>query len=225
MQPLTAVVLGSSGLIGSHVVQQLLADAAFSKVRILVRRKAEWTHPKLEVAVADFNNVSDFKKKLGSGDCIFSCIGTTQKQVKGDQAMYRSVDFDIPVNAARWGKEAGFTKFLLISSVGANSTSSNFYLRLKGEVEKEISSLNYTSFQVFRPGILFGKRAEFRPGEIIGKIVMQIISPLLVAGLSKYKGIRASDVAKAMVAAAKANKGGTEILHYSDIIHLAANAN
>jgi uncharacterized protein YbjT (DUF2867 family) len=222
MQLLRAVVLGATGLIGEQLVQQLLNNAAFSKVRILVRRKVELSHPKLEVIIVNFSNLSDFRAALGDGDCIFCCIGTTQKKVKGDKAAYRAIDVDIPVNAAKMGVDAAFTSYLLVSSVGANARSGNFYLQLKGEVEKEIASLNFPWFHVFRPSILLGERKEFRFAESIGKGFVQGISPLLSGGLKKYRGIDAADVAKAMVAAAKTDTKGMFVHHYEDIMKLAS---
>jgi uncharacterized protein YbjT (DUF2867 family) len=219
MQSLTAVVLGATGLIGEQLVQQLLNDPAFSKVRILVRRPVELSHPKLEVKIVNFENLDDFKEKLGQGNCIFCCIGTTNNKVKGDKSAYRKIDFDIAVHAARFGKEAGFTNYLLVSAVGANAASKNFYLKLKGEVEKEIESINFKSFHVFRPSILFGKRKEFRLGEIFGKGVMQVLSVLLIGSLEKYKGINAATVAKAMIVAAKSDTKGIFVHHYADMLN------
>ena len=220
MQSLTAVVLGATGLIGEQLVQQLLNDPAFSKVRILVRRPLNLSHPKLEVQVVNFDDLAEFRNKLGSGDCIFCCIGTTQKKVKGDKNAYRKVDLDIAFNAAQMGKDAGFTSYLLVSAVGANINSSNFYLRLKGEVEKKIAALNYAGFHAFRPGILLGERREFRLGEVIGKGVIQMISGLFLGNLRKYRGIQAADVAKAMIAAAKSDEKGMFVHHYEDMLKL-----
>jgi uncharacterized protein YbjT (DUF2867 family) len=218
MQSLTAVVLGATGLIGERLVQQLLSDPAFSKVRILVRRPVALSNAKLEVEIVDFENGEEYRKKLGQGDCIFCCIGTTNKKVKGDKAAYRKIDFDIPVNAARFAKAAGFNKYLLVSAVGANDASNNFYLKLKGEVEKEIRSLRFQSFHSFRPSILLGQRKEFRLGEVIGKGIMQALSVFFVGGLKKYKGIDAALVAKAMIKAAKSADEGECIHHYDDMI-------
>lgn len=218
MQSLTAVVLGATGLVGEQLVQQLLNDTAFSKVRILVRRQVELSHPKLEVEILNFDNIVEYRKKLGEGDCIFCCIGTTNKKVKGDKVAYRKIDFDIPVNAAKMGKDAGFTHYLLVSAVGANVDSANFYIKLKGEAEKEIAALGFQSFHAFRPGILLGKRKEFRLGESIGKGVMQALSILLVGGLKKYKGIEGVIVAKAMVANAKSGRKGMFVHHYGDMM-------
>jgi uncharacterized protein YbjT (DUF2867 family) len=218
MLSLTAVVLGATGLIGEQLVQQLLDDAAFSNVRILVRRPVQLSHPKLEVEIVHFDDLNEYRSKLGRGDCIFCCIGTTDGKVKGDKAAYRKIDFDIAVNAAKLGKDAGFTSYLLVSSVGANEKAGNFYLKLKGEVETVIAALGFLSFHIFRPSILLGKRKEFRFGEVIGKGVMRALSVLFVGPLQKYKGVEARTVAKAMIIVARSGNKGKFIYHYSDIV-------
>lgn len=222
MQSLTAVVLGATGFIGEQLVQQLLNDSTFSKVRILVRRPVKLSHPKLEAEIVNFDNLAEYRHKLGRGDCIFCCIGTTQKKVKGDKNAYRKIDVDIPVNAAKMGKDAGFTNYLLVSAVGADAHSKNFYLRLKGEVEREIADLKFKSFHAFRPSILLGERKEFRFAELLGKGVMQGLSSLFIGNLKKYKGIEGANVARAMVAAAKSDGKGMYVHHYDDIIKAAS---
>src|SRR5215210_4076821 len=222
MQLLTAVVLGATGFIGEQLVQQLLNDAAFSKVRILVRRPVKLSHPKLETEIVNFDNLAEYRQKLGRGDCIFCCIGTTQKKVKGDKNAYRKIDVDIPVNAAKMGKDAGFTNYLLVSAVGADAHSKNFYLRLKGEVEREIADLKFKTFHAFRPSILLGERKEFRLAELLGKGVMRGLSSLFIGNLKKYKGIEGANVARAMVAAAKSDGKGMYVHHYDDIIKAAS---
>lgn len=221
MEKLTAVVLGATGLIGEQVVQQLLVDPAYSKVRILVRRQADLSHTKLETEVVNFDDLIEFRNKLGRGDCIFCCVGTTNNKVKGDKTAYRKVDFDIPVNAAKMGKEAGFSNYLLVSAVGANPAAFNFYLKLKGEAEQKIADLKFTGFHVFRPGILLGKRKEFRMGESIAKVAMKVLSVLFIGTLKKYKGIEGLLVAKAMITAAKSGKKGMFIHQYTEMITLA----
>jgi uncharacterized protein YbjT (DUF2867 family) len=219
MQSSTAVVLGATGLVGQSLVQQLLEDSYFSKVRILVRQAVNFSHPKLEVEIVNFDNLVEFRKKLGKGDCIFCCVGTTQKQVKGDKKAYHKVDVDLPVNAAKMAKDAGFTTFLLVSAVGADAHSANFYLRFKGEAEQKIAEVNLKTFHAFRPGILLGKRKEFRMAESVGKGVMHTLSALFVGNLKKYRGIDAADVARAMVAAAKREGRGMFVHHYDDMMN------
>lgn len=217
MQSLTAVVLGATGLVGEQLIKQLLDDPVFSKVRILVRRPVKLSHSKLETEILNFDNLVEYRQKLGEGDCMFCCIGTTNQKVRGDKKMYRKIDLEIPLNAAKMGKTSGFTKYLLVSAVGADVHSKNFYLKLKGEVEREIASINFDSFHVFRPSMLFGKRKEFRLLESFGKRVMKSISGLFMGSLKRFKGIDAAEVARAMVTAAKSDAKGMFTHHYDDM--------
>src|SRR3954465_11463420 len=178
-----AVVLGTTGMIGNLLTQRLLKDPGFSKVRVLVRRPLSYEHPRLEVQVVDFDNTNDIQSKLGTGDCIFSCIGTTQKAVQNDEAVYWKIDHDIPVHTATLGKAAGFHTFLLVSSVGANTKTTNFYLQLKGIVEKDILSANYRSTHIFRPSLLLGEREEKRFAEGFFQHMMKPLSSVMVGAL------------------------------------------
>lgn len=218
-----AVVIGASGLIGSQVLEQLLKDASFSLVKILVRTPLDIKHSKLQQELVDFNNDEDFRNKLGSGDCIFCCVGTTQKKVHGDKEAYRKVDFDIPVNAARFGIENGFKKYFLVSAVGANEESKNFYLKLKGETENAIKEFNFESIGIFQPSILLGARNEKRSGEAIVKKLMKLFSLFLLGGLKKYRAIDAADVAKAMIEEGKKSNNGVHYFTYESMMHLAKN--
>ncbi len=221
MPSLTAVVLGATGLIGSQLVKDLLANDAFEKVVILVRRQVDYTHSKLEVRLVNFDDADDYRNKLGKGDCIFCCVGTTQANVKGDKAAYRKVDYDIPVNAARMGKEAVFKKYLLVSSVGADEKAGSFYLKLKGEVEQAITRENFDTLHIFQTGILLGNRKDFRLGELFGKGLINALSFLLRGKYAKYKGIQSSTVALAMLHAGLGNDRG-KFVHENDAIHQLA---
>ncbi|WP_407526993.1 NAD(P)H-binding protein [Lacibacter sp. MH-610] len=215
MKQQTAVVIGATGLTGSHLVQQLLADDAFNAVRILVRKPVALQHPKLQVELVDFNNYEDYKIKLGSGDCIFCCIGTTNSQVKGDEIAYRKIDFDIPVNAARFGKEAGFQQFAIITAATANSKSRIFYNRLKGEVEEVIATFQYQSFHIFRPSFIMGKRTEQRLGEKIFRVIFQTIAKLLPAA---WRPIDAATIATAMINSTKKGRPGMNLYYYKEML-------
>jgi uncharacterized protein YbjT (DUF2867 family) len=221
MQPQTAVVIGATGMVGSLVVEGLLTDPLFKKVRLLVRRPIEEQHEKLETAIVDFDDRIDLANKMGTGHSIFCCVGTTEKKVKGDKAAYRKVDFDIPFKAAQIAADAGFSKYLLVSSAGADAASTNFYLQLKGEVEKAIDMEKLDSVHIFRPGFLLGNRKEFRPGEFAGKYLMKAFSFLMKGKLSKYKAIEAKTVAYAMIAASKSLNPGSYIYHNRDMISMA----
>ncbi|RYF94377.1 MAG: NAD-dependent epimerase/dehydratase family protein, partial [Chitinophagaceae bacterium] len=127
-----ASIIGSTGMIGIYLQEQLLQDNYFDTVRVLVRRPQEKTNEKLEVKLINFDDAESVKIALEGSDTIFSCIGTTQRNVKGDKELYRKIDFEIPANTARWGKEIGCKKWVMITSVNANPASSTFYLKLKG---------------------------------------------------------------------------------------------
>lgn len=215
MHQQTAVIIGSTGLIGSTLLQQLLNDDAFTIVRILVRKPVNIEHPKLQTVFVDFNNYDDYKTKLGTGDCIFCTIGTTNANVKGNKTDYRKIDFDIPVNAARFAKEAEFKQYLLVTALGANSKSRLFYNRLKGEVEDVIATFEFPSFHIFRPSFLLGKRREQRAGETIFKSIFKALAFLLP---SSMKPVEAADVAKAMIAASKKGKAGMNIYYFKEMM-------
>jgi uncharacterized protein YbjT (DUF2867 family) len=213
----TATVIGATGMIGQNLVGLLLKDKYFDTTRIIVRRPVEKMDPGMEVKLVDFSNTESLKLALEGSDTIFCCIGTTQKKVKGDKALYRSVDFDIPVNAARLGKETGCEKFIVVSAVGANPDSNNFYLRLKGEMEEALKQTGVKSIHIMRPSMLLGKRSESRPAEKVGQVLSKALSFLLP---SKYKPVEGMDVAKAMLKIAKEDRPGVHVYHFKEIEQL-----
>lgn len=215
---MTATLIGATGLIGGYLLEELLNDDYFDTVRILIRRPAETSHPKLEKKIVNFNDNDSMLIAMNNSDVVFCSVGTTQKKVKGNKEAYRKVDYDIPVNAARFCKMTGCEKFVFVSSVGANSKSKNFYLKLKGEVEDAVKVAGLKSVHIMRPSMLLGDRKEFRLGEKIGKGVIKIFSFLLP---SNYKAVHGADVAKAMQSAAKKNEEGFFIHEFNSIKQLA----
>jgi uncharacterized protein YbjT (DUF2867 family) len=215
MKQQTAVVIGSTGLVGSHLLEQLLSDDAFETVKILVRKPINIQHPKLQQQIVNFNDYADYQSKLGTGNCIFCCIGTTNANVKGDKAEYRKIDFDIPVNAARFGKEAGFEQFLIVTAQSANSNSRIFYNRLKGEVEEVITTFGFSCLHIFRPSFILGNRKEQRGGEGFFKQLFKTISFMLP---SSWKPIEASAIAAAMINAVKSGKQGMNLYYYKEMM-------
>jgi uncharacterized protein YbjT (DUF2867 family) len=213
----TAAVIGATGLIGSHIVKLLKEDTAFETIRLIVRRIVTDTHPKIEMKLVNFEDYESVKLAIDGSDAVFCAVGTTQKKVKGDKIAYRKVDYDIPVNAARACLETHCSQFLLVSSIGAEADSKNFYLQLKGEVEEAIQKFPIKSISLFRPSMLLGDRTEARFGERIGQTVIKIVAPFLSGKWNKYKPIKARDVATAMVQASKQNSSGTKIYEYSNI--------
>ena len=198
-------MVGATGLVGGELLKLLLNEDYFETVRILIRRPFDLQDPKLEKKIVDFNDADSLLVALDGSDAIFVAVGTTQKKVRGDKEAYRKVDYDVPVNIARYCKMVGCKTVVLVSAVGANSKSNNFYLKLKGEVEDEIHKTGIDSVHIMRPSMLLGARQEFRMAEKIINPLMKVFSVLVP---SKYKAIQASDVAKAMLVASKKKEKG-----------------
>lgn len=215
----TATVIGATGLTGGHLATLLAEDTYFTTVRIVVRKAPESVAPGIKVIVVDFSNHDDLRSAIVGSDAVFCAVGTTRKKVNGDMVAYRKIDYNIPVDAARHCLETGCSRYLMVSSVGASSASRNYYLRFKGEAEEAIAAMGIPSVSVFRPSMLLGERKEFRLGEEAGRLLSRPLSFLFP---SKYKPVRASDVAKAMAAAARNEEKGFRIYHYTDIKLLAA---
>lgn len=214
MQVHTVSLLGASGLIGGQLLALLQEDSRYQHIRVLSRRPLPIVHPKVEVVVLDFDDEQALAAALTGSEQIFCSVGTTQARVKGDLTAYRKVDFNIPVQAARLGSELGCRHFSLVTSVGANRRSSNFYLQLKGAVEETVRLQPIPSIAIFRPSMLLGKRQESRPAERLGQWLME---PLAFLFPSAYKPITGRDVARAMVAFSQKELTGVNVYHYAEM--------
>jgi uncharacterized protein YbjT (DUF2867 family) len=210
-----AALIGASGLIGSHLVELLKKDPVYETVHLVVRRPFPADHHQFRVIQIDFEDPDAFRTAIEGTDVVFCAVGTTTRKVKGDRQAYRKVDVDIPVHAAEFCLETGGQQFLVVSSIGADSKSSTFYLRLKGEVEDRLREMAIPSVSVFRPSLLLGRRREQRFGERAAQVVM---GPLAFAVPSRYKPIRAHDVARAMLAASHHPPEGFRVYHYAEMM-------
>jgi len=171
------------------------------------------SHSKLIQEVIDFDNI-DASKILG--DDLFCAMGTTLAKAGSKEAQYK-IDCTYPYEIGKIAKANGVKQYILVSSVGANSDSSNFYLRTKGDLENKIQLLGFQNFVSVRPSMLLGDREESRLGEKIGKVFSNLLSPLLFGSLRKYHGIEASDVAKAMQRLANQGLNGVKYVEYDEM--------
>lgn len=199
----TALVLGATGLVGKSLVEQLCLDHRYQTVTCLLRKPLSknvfrTNAHKVQPIVVDFENLQDYQGYFGC-EHIYVCLGTTIKKA-GNKSAFRKVDFEYVHVAAQLARAQRAVSFVWISSVGANAKSSNFYLRVKGEVENAIlgmSGLHHAA--AVRPSLLLGEREAMRPAEKLASIVSPLLSPLLIGGLSKYKPVQAADVAAQMI--------------------------
>lgn len=208
----SALLAGATGLVGGHVLELLLADDTWSRVITVGRRTTPQHHQKLEQRIVDLGALAALGD-LPQTDDVFCCLGTTIRQA-GSRPAFRRVDHDFVLSLANAGLRLGATQFLIVSAIGADPDSRVFYSRVKGEVEVATRKLPYRAVQIFRPGLLLGHRAEFRLGERIAMYLAPVAQPLLVGPLRRYRSIRASDVARAMVRIAREAPRGPNVWEY-----------
>jgi uncharacterized protein YbjT (DUF2867 family) len=191
----TALVIGATGLVGSHLVEKLCASDRYGKINILSRRPLRYENPKIEVRIIDFNRPDATQV---TGDDVFCAIGTTIRKAGSKEKQYK-VDCEYPAHLALIAKENGAQKFILVSSVGADAKSANFYLGTKGRLEEKLKALDYNKLVILRPSIILGRRREFRLGEKIGIAMVKLLRPLMIGSLKKYRGVEAAAIAGKML--------------------------
>ena len=210
-------LFGATGLIGSYLLEFLLKDSETHLINVVGRNPFHLQHDKINNIVIDFQDLSSISDSITGSEVVFISIGTTMSKVNRDKQKYKSVDFDIIFNVANACKQKNISQLIYVSSLGANSNSSNFYLRLKGEIEEAVAELNLTSTSVFRPSVLLGKRNESIPGEKLLQFAMPLLDFMIP---SNSKAIKAKDVAKSMFNTSKNYKSGVRIYHYNEIKEL-----
>ena len=201
----TALVFGSTGLIGGHLTKLLLENSNYEKVKLFVRSNIKLQHPKLQIIKIDFKNLSKHTQDIKGDDCFF-CIGTTRKNSPNKQD-YQRIELDIPKQISSIAKSNSVNSFSFISSGMANSKHSGDYLRFKGLVEEELQKLNFNHLSILRPSFLLGKRKENRIGERLGIFVFKLLSPFFIGSLKRMKPIDSEIVARAMIHLSNNNVG------------------
>jgi len=193
----TALIFGSSGLIGSHLVRLIIKNNNYNKIKLFTRSETTISNSQIEIIKIDFNNLEKHKESINGDDCFF-CIGTTRKNTP-DKNEYIKVEYNIPVEVAKIAKENSVNSFTYVSSLGANPNASGLYLKNKGQAEEALKELNFPKLSIMRPSILLGNRTENRIGEKIGIFIMKSFSPFFLGKMRKYKPIKVENVAKAMI--------------------------
>ncbi len=209
MEKRNALIAGATGLVGSSLLEQLLAGNKYEKIVIITRKSIDTTHPKLIQKQIDFDSIESLKLDFQVDD-VFCALGTTIKTAGSQDAFYK-VDYTYVVNLGKWCAANGVKRFLIVSAMGANSKSGIFYNRVKGEMETAVNQLNIPQIVIFRPSLLMGNRKEKRVGEKIAQTVMGTLGFLFAGPLLKYKGIHADVVANAMIKSAMTEAKGFKV--------------
>jgi len=199
----TALLFGSSGLVGSQLLKKLIDNKNYNLIKIFVRSEIFVNHPKVQLIKTDFYNIENYKEVIKGNDCFF-CIGTTKKNSpKKDE--YQYVELELPKKIAQIAKSNSVNSFIFVSSGFANSKSAGEYLRYKGLVEEKLQDLQFSKLGILRPSFLLGDRKVLRVGEKIGIFFFKLITPILIGPLTKMKPIAADTVAEAMIKIANQN--------------------
>jgi uncharacterized protein YbjT (DUF2867 family) len=217
----TAIVFGATGLVGKALIEEICKSDRYAMIKIFSRSKAGYDgREKINEFIIDFNQLKEYSNMI-TGDDLFICLGTTIKQA-GSVSRMEEIDRDLPLHIAKIASENSVDKLAVVSSLGADPGSSNYYLRIKGEMERGLMKLKFRTLIILRPSMLLGVRNEKRAGEEIGKIMLKFFDIFLLGRLTKYRGIKAVNVASAMIKAIH-DFTGTKILESDEIQKISRN--
>ena len=214
-----SLVVGSTGLVGEEVVNELASKGI--PVKALSRIDLNSPNPLVENIKVNFDCLHEYKEHFKEVSDVYICLGTTISKAGSEEA-FEKVDIDYCIETAKQALNAGVKNLSLITSVGADSSSSNFYLRTKGIVEDKISKLDFPSLSIHRPGLLIGPRKEMRLAEFLGQKIQPLINPFLLGNLSKFRSIKAEVLARAMIKCSGLEQG-THYYFYNDFIEKGSN--
>lgn len=192
----TAIIVGATGLVGSHLVELLIEDKNCKELKLITRRATNYQNPKITECIIDFNNINDYKKYI-KGDVLFSCLGTTLKQAGNKENQYL-VDYTYQYRAAKSAFENNVSNYILVSSPWAKLESNNYYRKMKAQLEEIISKLPFKKTIIIKPNGLIGKRSQPRFGEKYATTIFSFLIKIFPV-LKKHQPIEAKKVAKAML--------------------------
>lgn len=203
-----ALIIGATGLTGNILLKQLLTSRIYDTIEVWTRRPIDISHPTLTVTTVDFDAIANLRT---DAQHLYCCIGSTIKKA-GTKEKFKAIDLDLVARLATVAAQSGVKSMAVISSIGANKSSSNNYLRVKGQMEDAVSGAGVPSVTIVRPSMILGNRNEKRMGESVGKLLSCLISPLLVGSMRKYRGIQAHVIARAMVIITNEEHPGVSIV-------------
>lgn len=220
LPPRIALLAGATGLVGGYLLQDLLDSPDHARVYAVTRRSLGREHPRLANRIVQFDRLEEQLRGTACTEA-YCCLGTTIADA-GSQDAFRTVDLEYVLAFARAARAAQAQRFVVLSAVGADPGSKNFYLRVKGEMEAAVSAVGFPGLDILQPSLLLGWRRQMRPLELAGRLLMPLVNPFLVGAREPWRGISARAVARAMVSAARANRRGTYRYTYAAMRAMAA---
>ncbi|MFF2198778.1 NAD(P)H-binding protein [Streptomyces sp. NPDC058157] len=214
----SALLVGATGLVGGQLLARLLRDPRYGRVTVLARRPLGLEHPRLDARVVDFAGLGT--EDVPAGADVYGALGTTIRQA-GSQEAFREVDQHHTVRVAALARKAGAERIAVVSSVGAGSGSRAFYLRVKGDMEAEVTALGFRQTEFFRPSFILGRRPAHRFGEGLGSSAATALAPLLAGPARPYRPVPAGRLAAAMIAALAEDRPGVRVRTHEDFLTLA----
>ena len=213
------LLVGGTGLVGGLLAERLCGEGEV-EIHALLRRPADRRDPAWHEHVAPPVEWPGIAEGIAA-EVAVSALGTTMRAA-GSRAAFRAVDFDMVVDIARAARAGGTRRMIVISSVGADAGSKNFYLRVKGEMEQALEGLGFDRLDIVRPGLLRGSRgAERRLGERLGILVSPVVNLFLRGRLDRFRAVDAARVAAAVAALIQCEGPGTHIHHNRELRRLA----
>jgi len=221
MRSRRALLLGATGLTGSHLLSRLIADHRYRRIHVLSRRSLPMRDDRLYTHVVDFDHIAPQHEAFRVDD-VYCCLGTTIRQA-GSRERFQQVDYRYVMRIARAAQAAGAETFVVISALGADSRSSSFYLRTKGELERDLEGLSFRHLVIVRPSLLVGRRDTRRLLEGVGMWILPKLTWLMQGPLKPYRAIAADVVAGAMHRLAWQDETGTQVV-ISDELQMPGDA-
>jgi uncharacterized protein YbjT (DUF2867 family) len=215
----TAVIAGTTGLIGQQLVHLLLHDEDYARVIVFVRKRISLEHDKLEQRIIDFDKLEASVEEGLQGSYVYCVLGSTIKKA-GSQEAFRKVDYEYPLSLGRLSAKAGAAQYSIVTAMGANIRSKIFYNQVKGQTETALKELNLSALHIFRPSLLLGDREESRTGEKIASAIAKMLPFIWVGPLAAYKPIHVQTVAQAMISVSRLNEKGVHIYESAEIPRL-----
>lgn len=212
-----ALIAGATGLTGQSLVSLLTKTDYYNSLHIIGRRPYGFEHAKIKSYVADFENILDFKPE-GMINDVYICLGTTMKKA-GSKEEFRKVDYGYVTQIGEWAKNHNVERLAVISSIGASSSSKNYYLKAKGDMEDFLAGLNLPRLVILRPSLLLGKREEFRLAEKVSSVVLKPLKNMMTGFMRKYRPVETSTVANAMFRSLISAEEGVTVVDNEAIVN------